>query len=80
MLTLFPFQELISSHNPISHFKFLISHLQHRILRPRLFLRVVGGEVKATALFADGGAFGNEVADGDHVAQFAQLWAEDGFS
>ena len=52
---------------------------QHRILGPSFFLGVVGGEVEAAALFSDGGAFGNEVAYGDHVAQLAQLWTQDGF-
>lgn len=43
--------------SPSIRFLFQISHLQHRILGPDLLIGVVGGEVLAVALFADGGAY-----------------------
>jgi len=43
-----------------------------------IFLRIISIEMKAPALVPEGGAFHDQVRNGDHVSKFAQLWRYNG--
>lgn len=47
--------------------------LKHNILNQTALLRIIGIEVQSPALLAEHGTFGDEVANGYHIAQLHQL-------